>query len=418
MAGNFLRTIRRRLEHWKPYVVAREMKWVLEQNLRPEPLGPERRVVSLKPKGVARGTALLSYIIDPLLLPQGQSISNSHSHHWESLQIASTLLDLGFCVDVISFLNREFEPKKEYTLLIDPRRNLERLAPALPRDCIKIMHIDSANMVYHNAAEARRLLELQQRRHVTLRPRRWEMPNLAIEHADWATILGNEFTVSTFRYANKPLYRVPISVATLYPWPETKNFDACRKNYLWFGSGGMVHKGLDLVLEAFAAMPDFHLTVCGPVQAEEDFVSAYHKELFDTPNIHTVGWIDVDSPQFVEICDSCVALVYPSCSEGGGGSVIHCMHAGLIPIVSYESSVDIAEDYGILLEDSSIQRIQNAVKRLSSLPHDKLAQMALNAWRFVRTNHTRERFAEEYRRVVSRILNLPNQKPQIKTTVR
>ena len=33
----------------------------------------------------------------------------------------------------------------------------------------------------------------------------------------------------------------------------------------------MVHKGLDLVLEAFAGMPEYHLTVCGPVAKEKDF---------------------------------------------------------------------------------------------------------------------------------------------------
>ena len=88
-------------------------------------------------------------------------------------------------------------------------------------------------------------------------PRRFEIPNLAIEHADCATILGNEFTINTFRYANKPLYPVPIVPAASYPWPDGKDFDACRKRFLWFGSGGLVRKGLDLVLEAFVGMPDY-----------------------------------------------------------------------------------------------------------------------------------------------------------------
>ena len=37
----------------------------------------------------------------------------------------------------------------------------------------------------------------------------------------------------------------------------------------------MVHKGLDLVLEAFVAMPEYHLTVCGKVSSEKDFEDAY-----------------------------------------------------------------------------------------------------------------------------------------------
>src|SRR5262249_9903680 len=137
-------------------------------------------------------SVLLSYIIDPFLLEQGQAVSTAHTHDWESLQIASTFLEMGYGVDVISFLNREFVPRKHYSVVIDARHNIERLAPSLPKDCLKIMHIDSAHILFHNHAEAGRLLDLQQRRGITLRPRRWEMPNLCIEHADCATVLGNE----------------------------------------------------------------------------------------------------------------------------------------------------------------------------------------------------------------------------------
>jgi hypothetical protein len=47
----------------------------------------------------------------------------------------------------------------------------------------------------------------------------------------------------------------------------------------------MVHKGLDLVLEAFARMPECQLTIVGPVRNEPEFVNVYRKELFHTPNI-------------------------------------------------------------------------------------------------------------------------------------
>jgi glycosyltransferase involved in cell wall biosynthesis len=92
------------------------------------------------------------------------------------------------------------------------------------------------------------------------------------------------------QYAKKPLFPVPIPSACMYPWSESKDFDACRRNFLWFGSGGFIRKGLDLVLEAFAGMPEYHLTVCGPIEEERDFQQAFAKELYDTPNIHTLGW--------------------------------------------------------------------------------------------------------------------------------
>ena len=188
-------------------------------------------------------------------------------------------------------------------------------------------------------------------------------------------------------------------------WPEKKDFEACRKRYLWFGSGGLVRKGLDLALEAFAGMPDHHLTICGPIKEEKDFEIAYYKELYETPNITTIGWVDVSKPEFLEITNRCIGVVFPSAAEGGGGSVITCMHAGLIPIVSYEASVDVDDEYGLVLKNCSIEEIQNSIRKISRLSEEKLKSMARKSWQFVRVNHTQQRFSEEYRKAIEKISN-------------
>ncbi|BAZ26790.1 group 1 glycosyl transferase [Kalymmatonema gypsitolerans NIES-4073] len=362
------------------------------------------RVVSLKPEQPSQGNVLLSYRIEPFFLKPNEPIPNDHTWHWECRQIAQTFLDLGYCVDVIQFHNHKFVPKKDYAFFIDIRHRLEALSPLLNKDCVKIFHSDTAHILFHNAAESNRLLALQQRRGITLSPRRFEPPNLGIEYADCATVLGNEFTINTFSYAKKPIYRVPISTTGVYPWPEEKDFEACRKNFLWFGSGGLVHKGLDLVLDAFAQMPEYHLTICGPVNKEEDFEKAFYNELYYTPNIHTFGWIDITSSKFIEIANNCVGIIYPSCSEGGGGCVITCMHTGLIPIVSYEASVDVHDDFGVILKESSVEEIKNSLRMIASLSPLELKIMARKAWEFVRANHTREKFTESYRNTIEKIL--------------
>ncbi|AFY56673.1 glycosyltransferase [Rivularia sp. PCC 7116] len=363
-----------------------------------------RRMISLKPNRSAVGNVLLSYVLSPFNLKPGQPIPTSHTQHWECLQMAKTFLDLGYNVDVIWFYNDVFVPKKDYTFFIETRWNLERCIPFLNKDCIKIFHSDAAHILFHNAAEANRLLGLQQRRGITLNPRRFEQPNQAIEYADCATVLGNEFTMDTFRYANKPLYRIPISAPTLYPWAENKDFTACRKNFLWFGSGGLVHKGLDLLLDAFSQMPDYHLFICGPINKEKEFETAFYQELYQTPNIHTIGWVDVTSQNFLDIVNNCLAIAYPSCSEGGGGCVINCMHTGLIPIVSYESSVDISDEYGIIFKENSVEEIKQTIQNISALDASQLEQMAKNSWTFVRETHTRENFARVYRETIEKIM--------------
>jgi glycosyltransferase involved in cell wall biosynthesis len=365
--------------------------------------GFDRKQITVKPTKASHGNVLLCYENKAFFAKPGEQVPVDHTNRWESLQIAQTYVSLGYEVDVIGENNQHFVPAKNYSFFVGNRINFDRIAESINDDCVKILHIDTAHWLFHNTAQHQRLLSLQQRRKLTLPTRRSLKPNTAIECADFATILGNEFTISTYQYANKPLYRVPISAPVEYPWPEDKDFDASRRHFLWFGSVGFVHKGLDLVLEAFAEMPDYQLTVCGPIDQERDFKRAYYRELYSTSNIHTVGWVDIESRQFREITHRCIALVYPSCSEGQSGGVVTCLHAGLIPIISYESGVDV-DGFGVILKSCSTDTIKNSVRMISSLTGNELQSRARKAWEYSRANHTRKRFAEEYRKNISAIL--------------
>lgn len=401
MLSKFRSFLRRRLGNTKPYRLAAEVRKGLAAMH-----GMDRRVITLTPPGPPRGTVLFSYILDGFYLQPDDPALLKHTHYWETRQMAQTWLDLGYEVDVIHWENRHFVPEKRYDFFIDVRMNLERIGPLLNPDCVKIMHIETAHWLFHMTAQHQRLLDVQRRRHATLFPWKTVSPNWAIEHADCATILGNDFTRSTYAYANKPFYRVPISAPLVYPWPENKDFAACRRNFLWFGSDGLVHKGLDLVLEAFAQIPDFHLTVCGPVKDEKDFERIYAKELYETPNIRTVGWVDVSSPAFTELAGNCVGIIYPSCSEGGGGGVITCLHAGLIPVVSYETSIDVDDNIGLILRDCSIEEIQRAVRKVAAMPAGELKAQARRAWEYARARHTREMFSTTYRKTIEEIMRI------------
>jgi glycosyltransferase involved in cell wall biosynthesis len=188
-----------------------------------------------------------------------------------------------------------------------------------------------------------------------------------------------------------------------------KDWGQCSKRFLWFSSGGLVHKGLDLALEAFKSLPECHLVICAPVEREKDFVAAYYEELYETPNITTLGWVDIESEQFRELANSCVAMIHLSCSEGGAPSIKTCMHAGLIPIVSYESGVDM-HDFGFCLTDCSINNIKDIINHVSTLSYEKLEERTSKAWQFARQNYTRENFSIEYKKVILEIIEAVNAK--------
>jgi glycosyltransferase involved in cell wall biosynthesis len=396
--------IKNGLRNHKLVGLAREIKWTVEKYLEKDN-DPTKRVVSLTPPYPAKGDVLFSRVNDAFLLPTGADLSHLRKNSWEAYQQALIFLELGYAVDVIHFENREFIPQKDYEVYFDVGWNMERIAPLVPKHCLKFLHITTAHPFFNNIAELQRLAALQQRRGVSLLPRRqiWRM-NRAIESADYATILGNEFAIDTYRFAGKPIERVPSAMPLLYPWPEAKDFAACRKHFLWFAGCGMVHKGLDLLLEAFAAMPEYHLWVCGAVENEKDFVEAYRRELYEKENIHVVGWLDLNNPKLLEIAQKCVALVHPSCSESGASGVIACMHAGLIPVVSRESSVDVTSDFGMVLKQSSIEEIRDAVCSIASSPANTLGEMARRTWERARTEHSPQKFIEEYKRAVLRAL--------------
>jgi glycosyltransferase involved in cell wall biosynthesis len=393
-------------------ILASELKGFL-LNAPKEMTRLERRFISRKPKTRSIGNVLLCYNNHAFFAKTGDPSLAKHTNRWESFQIAKTFLDLGYRVDVINENNDRFVPTKNYSVFVGNRINFHRLTSLLNDDCIKILHLDTAHWLFNNMAEGRRLELLQRRRGFVLLPQRNISPNLAIEHAAYATILGNEFTIDTYKYAKKPLFRVPISTPVVYPWEDNKNFGRVRKNFLWLGSEGFVHKGLDLVLEAFAQMPDYHLTVCGPIHTDKEFQNAYRDELYNTSNIHTIGWVDIGSRQFVDIATDCLGIVFPSCSEGGGGGVITCLHAGLIPIVSREASVDVDESRGLVLKESSVEEIKQSVQRLSALTAQQLTAMSRRNWEFARENHTRETFAANFSRVISEIMTAESQRRQL-----
>ncbi len=370
-----------------------------------ERVGDKRNecVVHVSAERPSRGNVLLSYIVDPFLVSKPEEISHDHTHHWESWQIAQSFLKHGFSVDVVHFHNTSFVPKKEYRFFVGARTNFERISKLLNPDCVKIVHLDTCHWLFNNQAAFRRLLNVQQHRGVTIGNPKTVEANWAIECADIACVLGNAFTAETYRYAGKPIHYIPISAPTSYPWDDCKNFEAARNSFIWFGSAGFVHKGLDIVLEAFAKLPDLNLTVCGPLETEPDFVEAYRKELFETPNIEAVGWVDVSSPEFTKIAGRCGALVYPTCAEGGGGSVITCMHLGVVPLVTTASSVNL-EGFGRTIEATTVELVTAAVKEFAATPVEAIEREARSTWEYVRAHHTRESFAQCYDEFVRGLL--------------
>lgn len=354
----------------------------------------------MSPKDRVRGNVLISYITLSLLNKSERTL-NAHTNRWESIDMINTFLERGYAVDMIDITNTTFVPRKKYDVFVDNYHNMERLAPLL-HDTKKVFFATTAHWKFNNDAEQKRFDELFLRRGMRLLPDRVMPPNRAVETCDQVALLGNTFTAATYSYANKPITTLPISTTHEFESPEHKDFEQIRKNFIWFGGAGVIHKGLDLVVEAFAQMPEYSLTICGKLDGETDFKKIYQHEL-SLPNIHIAGFMDPGSEAFKTLCQNSLGLVYPSCSEGQAGSVVLTMHAGLIPIISFQSGVTV-ENFGTILKENTIEQIKTEVASLASLPIESLKDRSIAAWQYAQTHHTRAHFGEAFRSFVDRLL--------------
>ena len=195
------------------------------------------------------------------------------------------------------------------------------------------------------------------------------------------------------------------TIVTGDPSLQTKDFARSRKSFVYLGSWGFINKGLDLVLEAFAAAPDLHVWVCGPIDRRKDveFLREYRKELFHSPNIHPVGWTNVNSSDFDPLADRCGSLIFPSCTEGMSGSVLDAMARGLIPVVTPECGVDVS-GFGLTINPGTVESVLKAIHAVAEASPDDCRRMAVAAHRQAITRYTLDAFSRNIERAIGSVV--------------
>jgi len=345
-------------------------------------------------QGPKRGRALLSYLARPFHARPDASLTSDYSNWLMAVELANALNRLGYVVDVIDYLDLSFVPSRKYEVFVGMTANFTRLLP----------FVQGARTIYWGTRpEASVELEAIRQRQAALLQRRncfipvpdsifplLESPDY--HRADGLLLIGNKVTERSFFAAPKHVFCIdnpalPINGDTASP----RNYLEAHRHFLFLSSWLLLRKGLDIVLETFASHPDLHLWIAGPVETERPFLENYRTELFHTPNIHTLGWLSMQSPTFAELCSMCGFIVFPSCAEGMSGSVINGMTQGLIPICSPEAGVDL-EDFGYTLEEATPSALGELVTRASQTPSARLEELSGKARRAAVQRYTVDNF--------------------------
>jgi glycosyltransferase involved in cell wall biosynthesis len=351
--------------------------------------------------------ALLVYLPRAFALPDGDERLLTHQNLLCCRRMAAVLGELGFVVDVADKRDREFGPRRRYELVVSERLDWGGVDRLFPPDAVHVFLATSLSHATHNRNLRRRheLHVARGRPRVPIRRVYGEaMP--AVQAADALVGVGNAYTIGTWREA----YAGPLHAFDNFAFPGTlssvpgKNFETARRRFLYFASWSQMQKGLDLLLEIFPRHPELELYVCSPFAQEPEFCAAYEEELTATPNIHAVGWVGAQSPELAELASRCAFVVHPSCSDGQAGAVVQALSAGLVPLVTRESGLDV-DGFGETFADDSLAEIERVLLEAAAQPPDILCACARAASARALERHSLAAFEDRWRAIVVSILD-------------
>lgn len=342
---------------------------------------------------------LISYTVIPFL-----SNKKSHTNQQESRVIADLFDQLGYQVDVIHYTNLKKLNYREYDVIFgfgEPFENSFRDSRCKAK---RIYYATGAHVFHQNPAEARRVVEFNAKYGANLLPQRlvpwcWTQ---STTFSDYLIVIGNDWTESTYKsFTDKPI--LPINATALVNKNSVniqRNLSNARKNFLWFGSAGLVHKGLDLCLEYFSSHPEYNLHVCGPQESE--FFRVMQSEL-QKPNIVYHGFVDVMSEKFIEITSRCLFAILPSCSEGQATALLTAMGTGLIPIGSRYTGINI-EQLGYRINSLDLDMIDETIKTAQAQTDEALIVQSAAILEYINKKHTIEYYKYQFNNILQYII--------------
>lgn len=344
---------------------------------------------------------LLVYITTPFLY----KINNSHQNQWQTYRLAQIISSYGYNVDVMDYDCEAKTFPQNYDMLIDiyPVDNRpfeEYLSP----QCIRIAYLTGSDHEFSVREEKKRLNKLFVRRGVQL-PVIRQAADLSLKLNEFNAIffIGNEYNFMT--YKKRGISNVSYIMNTGYTDLRVDYRKRKKTNFLFFASSGQVHKGLDLLLEVFPSLcQDCDLYICSSFKDEADFCRLYHKELYETKNIHPVGFINLEGEQAYEIFSKCTYVIVPSCSEARMGSALTCMSVGMIPVLTRECGYD--EGEFIPIENIELNALAKLIHDCAARDSKWIEKKSRDMIRIVRSKYTKDAYIQSVRVALEKVLQV------------
>lgn len=346
--------------------------------------------------------ALVSYLVNPVIDELSGIQTSLFSNNGAGRTIPKLLNELGYTVDVINWDDTRPIAGKYDLVIFHGGKNFDQIKKLKTNNNKLVYYSTGSYWRYHNDEEQKRLNYFEKRHNKKYKLDReiLDAEEQANTKADAIISLGNQDTANTYAKFRHVYHLAGASMPIASPRSILAT-DANGLGFLFMAGPGNLHKGLDIVLDAWAKLPkNLHLHII--TYLDDDFVDYYRKQLYDTSNIHTHGYIMQRSEQYYEIINQCQFSILLSCSEGSPGSVIESMHQGLIPVVSRQSHIDIG-DNGYILKKNTVEELENIIQALSQIKQNEIVQSQLELRSWAEQSFAVQKYEKEFAAILKEI---------------
>jgi Glycosyl transferases group 1 len=319
--------------------------------------------------------ALLIYLVEPFF-----RTNVSHGNFYEARGIAYALDLLNYNVDVINHSSKKIIDGQKYDLIIGFGEAFNRIFNKPVRSSTAILYATSQHSFVLNKSAMSAVKRFYKNSKifdlslVRYRQNSWQA---SYDLVDGIIVVdGTGLTNKTYRENSlvNPNYIKSVSppYIQVYHGPLVQS-ESTRQQFLWFAGDGPVHKGLDLLLDYFYKNENISLHVVGNISRHKIFFEYYSEHLKCTKNIFYHGFLDVKSPELLDIALNCDFVILPSCSEGMPNSLATIVgNFGCIPVVTEACSFSVPTKILISeLTDLGVDQAVASCKKLKLNLHTK-----------------------------------------------
>jgi len=317
-----------------------------------------------------------------------------HNIYFQFLAILKCLVDHGYVVDCVEkdTLNLEYDTSS-YKLILDEGDSLAYIPQHVGQK--KIFYCTGTKWSRWNSDELQRLEWFQDRYGVLIKPVRQIMPIFSDQAADYILYKGVPEQMYDF---NPRASLIQLAMPVEFE-PEGFARNYTGREFVWIGGWGAVHKGLDLVIDAFEKLPHLTLHLFGAVAREPIVLKWLQGKVSANKNIHYHGFADYQSPLFQEIIKNCAGHIYPSAGENGCATLAQTAHFGLIPVTTATANNQ-ANSLGFRIEgagrEAMIDSICKSAEHIFSLSNHAIQERSMQIMAFAKKRFTRQAFITSF----------------------